>query len=73
MNIYAKQKQTHRYKTQTWGYQRKGRRGTYYGYRIIRYKPLCTKWISNNSILCSTGNYNHYLTIIYNRISKNMC
>ena len=38
------------------------------GYGINKYKLLCVKWINNNDILSSTGNYSHHLVITYNGI-----
>ena len=46
----AKQKQTHRYRKQTSGYQWGEARQ---GYGIKRYKLLCIKQISNKDILYS--------------------
>ena len=45
MNVYAKPKQTHRYRTQICGYWRWKRRRvrTIYGYGINRHQLLCIK------------------------------
>ena len=49
MNAYAKQKQTHKYRKQTSGYQTEegSGGGTNQGYGINRHKLLCIKQISN--------------------------
>ena len=38
------------------------------GYRIIIYKVLCIKQISNKDILYSTKTYSHYLVITGNGV-----
>ena len=44
MNLYIKQKETHRHREQTYGYQRgKGRGGINYEYEINRYTLLIHK------------------------------
>ena len=69
MNLYIKQKQSHRHKKQIYGYQRRQRlRGTNYEYGINRYKLLYTKQLNNKNILHSEGNYSHYPVIILNGI-----
>ena len=50
---------------QTCGYQRGWGAGTNWGYRINIYKLLYIKEVSNKDLLCSTGNYTHYLIITY--------
>ena len=67
MNPYAKQKQIHKHKKQTYSYKSVGGRGINYKYGINTYKPLDIKQINNKDILYSTGNYIHYLIITYNR------
>ena len=61
MNLYTKQKQTHRLREQTYGYQ-----GGRVGGRIVKefgidtYTPLFLKWITNKDLLYSTGNSAQY-------------
>ena len=66
MNLFIKQKQTHRLRKQTYGYQRGkgGRINQELG--INRYIPLYIKQINNKDLLYSTGNYIQYLVITYN-------
>ena len=55
---YLKQKQTHRYRQQTCGCQEGGiREGKDWDIWIIRDKLLYIRWINNNVLLYSTGNY----------------
>ena len=66
MNLITKQKQTHRHRKQTYGYQggkRKG--GINQEYGIKRYTLLYIKQINNKDLLYSTGNYIQYLVITY--------
>ena len=69
MDLYTKQKQTHRRRKQTYGYE-KGKEGEKINqeYGINRYKLLYIKQISNKDLLYSTGNYIQYLVINYNGI-----
>ena len=60
MNLFAKQKQTHRHRKQTYGYQRGKEIG------INRYTLIYRKQINNKDLLYSTGNYIQYLIITYN-------
>ena len=67
MNLFTKQKQTHRYRKYTYGYQRGkswGRINQEFG--INRYTLLSIKQIDNKDLLHSTENYIQYLTINYN-------
>ena len=66
MKLYTKQKQTHRHRKQTYGYQRGRGEGVTQEYGINRYKQLYLKQISNKDLLYSTGNYIQYLVITYN-------
>ena len=68
MNLFTKQKQTHRHKKQIYGYQRgKGvGRGINEEFGINRYILLYIKQIISNVLLYSTGNYIQYLIITYN-------
>ena len=70
MNAYAKQKQTHKYRKQTSGYQMEegSRGGTNQGYGINRHKLLCVKQISNKDLWYTTGNYSHYPVTAFNRV-----
>ena len=67
MNLFTKQKQTHRHREQTYSYQRERA-----GWQINqefgnnRYTPLYIKQINNKDLLYSTGNYIQYLVITYN-------
>ena len=63
MNLVTKQKQTHRHRKQTYGYQRgKGGRDKLGAWdELILYK----KQITNKDLLSSTGNYIQYLVITY--------
>ena len=62
--MVKKQKQTHRYREQTSGYQWGKRKGE----GIKRYKLLCIKYISNQAIVYNTGNYSHYLVVTFNGV-----
>ena len=70
MNLFTKQKQTHRLRKQTYNYQRgKGRRvNQESGVNI--YTLLYIKQITNKVLLYSTENYAQYFTITYK--GKNM-
>ena len=63
MNLFIKQKQTHRHKKQIYGYQRGfwGRRGD-----KLEDWDWQTHITINNNMLYGTGNYIQYLTITYN-------
>ena len=67
MNLFIKQKQTHRCRRQTYGYQR-GKRGGDINWEsgINRYTRLYIKQINNKDLPYSTGNYIQYLIITYN-------
>ena len=66
VNLFTKQKQTHRHRKQTYGYQRGKRRG----------RDILGVWdsqrhttiykINNKDLLHSTGNYIQYLVITCN-------
>ena len=67
MNLFTKQKQTHRHRKQTYGYQKgKGVGGINQEFGISRYKLLCIKQINSKVLLCSTGNYIQYIVINHN-------
>ena len=67
MYLFTKEKQTHRHRKQTYGYQR-GKRweGIHSEFWVSRYKLLLKKQISNKVLQSCTGNYIHYLVITYN-------
>ena len=63
----TKQKQTCRYRQQTYGYQRqKERGGINEEFGISRYTLLYIKEINNKDLLYNTGNCIQYLVITYN-------
>ena len=67
MNLFIKQKQTHRHRKQAPDYHKgKGREGINQEYGINRYTPLYIKWINNKDLVYSTGNCIQYLAITYN-------
>ena len=66
MNLYTKQKQTHRHRKQTYGYKRGKRRGGInQDLGINIYTLLYIKQITNKDLLYSTGNYTQYFVITY--------
>ena len=68
MNLFTKQKQTHRHRKQTYGYQRgKVGGGINQEFGVKIYTLLYTKQITNKNLLYSTGNSTQYLVITYNR------
>ena len=67
MNLFTRQKQTHRHRKQTYNYQR----GKEWGkinqeFGINRYTLLYIKKINNKDLLYNTGNSIQYLVITYN-------
>ena len=67
MNLFTKQKQTHRHRKQTYGYQRgRGWSGMDWEFGISRRKLLYREWINNKVLLCGIGNYIQYLVTNYN-------
>ena len=64
MSLFTKQKQTHRHRKQTDGYQRGKGGGINQEFEISRYKLLYIKQI-NKVLLYSTGNCIQYLIINY--------
>ena len=67
MDLFTKQKKTHRHRKQTYDYQKeKGRGGINWEFEINRYRLPNIKQINNNDLLYSTGNYTQYLVITYN-------
>ena len=69
MNVYKKQKQTYRERKQTCGYQREreGRRDKS-GVLDQQIQTTTCKTDKQQDTLFSTGNYTHFLIIIYNGI-----
>ena len=67
MNLFSKQKETHRHRKQTYGYQREKGEGGGINYEagINIYTQLCIKQATNNDLLYSTGNYTQYYVTIY--------
>ena len=63
MSLFTKQKQTHRHRKQTYGYQ-KGKGGINQELEINRYTLLYIKQTNNKVLLYSTGNYIQYCVII---------
>ena len=57
MNLFTKQKQTHRLREQTYGYRGKGGgEAIDWECGIGMYTLLYLKWITNKDLLYSTGN-----------------
>ena len=68
MNLFTKQKQTHRHRTQTYGYQRGkvGGGGINQESGINIHTLLYIKQMNNKDLVYSTGNYTQCLVITYN-------
>ena len=67
MNLFTEQKQTHRHKRQTYGYQRENAGGeTDWEFGISGCKLLYIEWINNKVLLYSTGNHIQYPVISHN-------
>ena len=68
MNTFAKQKQTHRHRKQTYGYQRGKSRegGINEEFEMNRHALLYVSQINNKDLLYNTGNYIQHLIIAYN-------
>ena len=73
INLFIKQKHTHRYRKQTYAYQ-KGKGGIHWEFGINIHTLLYLKQIANQDRLYSTGNYIQYLviTIMKKNLKKNM-
>ena len=57
MNLFTKQKQTHRLRERTYGYQGQGwGEGIVREFGIDMYALLYLRWITNKDLLYSTGN-----------------
>ena len=66
INLFTKQKQTHRHRRQIYGYQRgKGRGEVNWEFGINMYMLLHLKQ-ANKDPPCSTGNCMQYLIVTYN-------
>ena len=65
MNLFIKQKQTHRHRKQTYGHQRQNR-GYKFEFGINRHTLLYIKETNNKDLPYSTGNYIQQLVITYN-------
>ena len=74
MDILTKQKQIHRHRKQTYGYQRRWGGWINQEFGINIYILLYIKQITNKDLLYSTGNYTQYFVINYKRkeSEKNM-
>ena len=64
MNLFIKQKLSHRYRKQTYGYQGRGG-GTYWETGIDIYTVQYIQQITNKNLLYSTGNYSQYSVLTY--------
>ena len=60
MNLFAKQKQTHRLREGTYGYGGKLGGGIVREFGSDMYTLLYLKWITNKDLLYSTGNSARY-------------
>ena len=69
MNLFTKQKQTHRHRKQTYDYQRGKGRKDKLGVWVQQIQTLVYK-INNKFLLYSTGKYVQYLVINYNGKEK---
>ena len=68
MNLFTKQKQTHRHRQQTFGCQGgEGGREMTWEFGLGRCELLHIDWINNKVLLYSTGNYIQYHVINHNR------
>ena len=57
MNLFTKQKETHRLREQTWGCQGEGEgKGIVREFGMDRYTLLYFKWVTNKDLLYSTEN-----------------
>ena len=64
VTLFTKQKQTHRLRERTYGYQREGLGGGIdWEFGIDMYTLLYLKWITNKDLLYSTGNSAQYSLI----------
>ena len=75
MNLLTKQKQTHRHRKQTSGYQSEKRVGKSQKFGINTCTLLYIKKINDKILLYGTGENIQYLVINYNgkNLTKNIC
>ena len=66
MNLFTKEKQTHRHSKQAYGYQRGMGGGMDWEFGISRCKLVCIEWINSKVLLHSTGNHIQYPVINHN-------
>ena len=66
MNLFTKQKETHRHRKQSYGCQRGNWGGINWEFGINRNTLLCIKQINNKDLLYNTRNYIQYPVITYN-------
>ena len=65
MNLFTKQKQTHRLRKQIYGYQGVRQGGINWEIGIDIYTRLYIKQITNQNLLYSTGNSTQYSVMTY--------
>ena len=70
MNLFTKQKQSHRCRKQTYGYQGGTGGGINWEIRIDIYTLVYIKSITNKNLLYSTGNSTQYSVMTY--MEKNL-
>ena len=68
INLFTKQKQSHRGRKQAYGYQGGKRGGINWEIGIDIYTLLYIKQITNKNLLYSTGNSTQYSVMTYMRI-----
>ena len=66
MSLFTKQKQTHKYRKQTYGCQSGGGGGGDWEFGVSRCKLLYIEQINNKVLPYSTENYNQYPVINHN-------
>ena len=73
-NLSTEKKQTHGHGEQTCVCQGGGgESGMDWKFRVSRCKLLPLEWISNEILLCSTGNYIWSLMMEHDNVRKRMC
>ena len=75
MNLFTKQRQTHRHRKRVVSMGKGHGEGNDGEFWISRCKLLYIEWIKNKVLLYSTGNYIHYPVVNHNgkECEKNMC
>ena len=74
MNLFTKQRQTHRYWKQTYGYWRENMVGRGKSGAWDEHTHTTTYKITNKDLLCSTGNSTQYSVITYMKKERmNIC